>query len=106
VNATATPSFSRGNTMHTLSPAEIGSQIVLELPDRELMGAVIWVNGSVDIGLLENLLNHTFRNWDISVLNNNSVHVTVEDDVTGTEITMFCNETASAMSVQCASQLT
>lgn len=92
--------------MRTLSQAELGSQIVLELPQRELMGAVFWISGSgIDIGLLENLLNDSFTGWSISILDDNHASVTVQDDLTETQVSAFCNETVSAMSVECGASL-
>lgn len=92
--------------MRTLSQAELESQIVLELPQRELMGAVFWISGSgIDIGFLENLLNVSFTGWSISILDDNHVSVTVHDDLTQTQVSAFCNETVSVMSVECGGRL-
>jgi hypothetical protein len=92
--------------MQSLSNAELESQSIQELPDRDLMGAVFWVTGSIDIALFENLLNHTFHHWSISVLDNNHVQVTVEDELTETQVGAFCNESATAFSAQCTGWLT
>jgi hypothetical protein len=92
--------------MQSLSTAELESQTVLKLPDRDLMGAIFSISGSINVDLLSNFLNHSFRNWHISILDHNHVQVTVEDDLTGAQVTAFCNETVSAMSAQCAGKLT
>lgn len=92
--------------MRSFSRAELESQAVLELPRRELMGAVFWISGSIDIDLLEHLLNGSFRGWSISVLDNNHVQVTVQDNLTETQVRVFCNETVSAMSADCRGSLT
>ena len=92
--------------MPSLSTAELESQTLLELPDRDLMGATFWISGSIDVDLLSNFLNHSFRNWHISILDHNHVQVTVEDDLTGAQVTAFCNETVSAMAASCAVRLT
>lgn len=92
--------------MRSLSRAEIESQVVLELPSRELMDAVFLISGSIDIGLLQNLLHDSFNNWSISVLDDNQVQVNVHDNLTDTQVSAFCNETVSVMSVQCGGSLT
>lgn len=92
--------------MRNQSHAELTSQFVVELPDRELLDAVFVISGSIDIGLLQNLLNDSFNNWSISVLDDNNVQVNVYDNLTDTQVSAFCNETVSVMSVECGGSLT
>jgi hypothetical protein len=85
---------------------ELTRQTIFELPDRELLGAFISIGGHVEISVLEGLLNHSFRDWHISVLNDNSVDITVHDNLTQTELNVFCTEVATALSAQCSGTLT
>ena len=91
--------------MQSLSETELQSQLVLELPDRHVMGAVFWVSGSIHVDLFEGLLNQTFHNWSISVLDDNHIQVTVQDDLTDSQVRLFCDETATAFAAQCTGQL-
>jgi hypothetical protein len=92
--------------MHLPHTVELESETVLELPDREMLGALISIGGHIEISVLEHLLNNSFRDWHINVVNDNSVSITVRDNVTETELTAFCNESATVLSAQCSGTLT
>jgi hypothetical protein len=84
---------------------ELTRQTIFELPDRELLGAFISLTGQIEISVLEHLLNNSFRDWHISVLNDNSVNITVQDNLTGTDLNAFCTEAVTALSAQCSGTL-
>jgi hypothetical protein len=92
--------------MQRLDVGELESQTVLQLPDRQLLGAFISISGHVEVSILENLLNNSFRDWHITVLNDNSVSITVQDNLTQTELNVFCAESAAVLSAQCSGTLT
>jgi|tagenome__1003787_1003787.scaffolds.fasta_scaffold16235648_1 hypothetical protein len=83
---------------------ELESQSVQELPDRELMGALITVYAPVTL-TLTNLLNHSFNNWRISVIRINNVDIDVKDVVTVGDINVFCNQVVAVLSAQCFGHL-
>jgi hypothetical protein len=77
---------------------------VLELPERDLLGALIHV-GNVyvgDVSVLENILNKSFNNWDISVLSGNDVNVTVKDNVNDLQLNVFCNTIVGVIAQSCS----
>ena len=93
--------------MQMLSALELESEMVLELPDRELMGGLITVSGNtIDVSILENLLNHSFNNWSIFVLDFNTVNVTVSDNLSQNDLDVFCNQVIAVLSAQCKASLT
>jgi hypothetical protein len=92
--------------MQSLSIAEFESQSIIELPDRDLMGAVYEVTGGIDLCSFGNMLNHTFHNWSMRVVANGHVEVTVADQLTETQVTAFCNATTSTYAAQCTGRLT
>jgi hypothetical protein len=85
---------------------ELSRQTIVELPDRELLGAFISITGHVDVSVLETVLNGSFNGWSISILNDNSVSVTVYDNITETELNVFCTEAVTTLSAQCSGRLT
>jgi hypothetical protein len=95
-----------------LSGVELGSQMVLELPDRELLsGGLIEVNGPlvggpVDVSILENIANNSFNNWHINVLDGNDVNIKVEDNLSQNDLDAFCNQVVAVLSAQCKASLT
>jgi hypothetical protein len=79
---------------------------VVELPDRELLNALINISGlSLDLSILEGLLNGSFNGWTISVLNGNNVTVTVTDNVSRNDLDVFCNQVVTVLSAQCFASL-
>ena len=77
---------------------------VLELPERDLLGALIHV-GNITLGeisVLENFLNKSFNNWTISVLSFNNVNVTVKDNVNDLQLSVFCNQIVAVLSASCS----
>jgi hypothetical protein len=94
-------------TVQMFSAAELESQTALELPDREMLGALIEINGLfIDVSVLENLLNGSFNGWTISVLNDNHVTVEVTDNVSQNYLNVFCNQVVAVLSAQCNASLT
>jgi hypothetical protein len=92
--------------MHLLSAAELESQTVLDLPDRELLGGLITINCVfLDVSVLENLLNGSFNNWSISALNLNTATITVRDNVSQNDLDAFCNQVVTVLSAQCYASL-
>jgi hypothetical protein len=92
--------------MQTLTARELESQMVLELPDRELMGGLIHISGlSIDVSVLENLLNHSFNHWTVNILDKNDVDVTVTDVVSQNDLDVFCNQVVAVLSAQCKAEL-
>jgi hypothetical protein len=89
-----------------ITPDILGSQMVLELPDRELLRSrsLITVNTG-EISVLENFLNH---NWitlnieNVSILSNNDVDVTVKDLVSAQNL---CAQVIALFSAQCEASL-
>jgi hypothetical protein len=86
--------------------SELSRQTIVELPDRALLGAFISITGYIDLSVLEHLLRDSFGDWRISVLNDNSVTITVRDNLTETELSVFCTQAATALSAQCNGRLT
>jgi hypothetical protein len=77
---------------------------VLELPERDLLGALIHV-GNITLGeisVLENFLNKSFNNWTISVLSFNQVNVTVQDNVNDLQLTAFCDSVVTVLNATCS----
>jgi hypothetical protein len=92
--------------MRTYSPAELESQTVLELPERELLGGLIHISCVfLDLSILENLLNGSFNDWSISALNANQVTITVTDNVSQNQLNAFCNQVIVVLSAQCNASL-
>lgn len=92
--------------MRTFSPAEIEAQTVLDLPERELLDATITISGnSLDVSVLENLLNQSFNNYSIFVADFNNVTVNVKDNVSRNDLDVFCNQVVAVLSAQCDAQL-
>jgi hypothetical protein len=88
------------------SAAELESQSVVELPDRELLNALIDISGLfLDVSILENLLNRSFNNWTINVLDGNHVNVNVTDNVSQNDLDVFCNQVVAVLSAQCKASL-
>jgi hypothetical protein len=83
------------------SEAEFELQSVLELPDRELLGALIDIDGPINLLVLTSLLNGSFNGWTISALNGNHVTVTVSDNVSQDTVNVFCNQVAAVLAAQC-----
>jgi hypothetical protein len=83
------------------STSELASQAVLELPDRELLGGVIDIDGPLNLLVLTSLLNGSFNNWYISALNFNHVTVTVTDNLSYNTLNVFCNQVIAVLAVQC-----
>jgi hypothetical protein len=77
---------------------------VLELPERDLLGALIHIGGiSVgDVSVLENFLNKSFNNWSISVLSGNKVDVTVKDNLNDLTLKVFCNTIVGVVAQSCS----
>lgn len=93
--------------MQTFSAAEIEAQAVLDLPERELLAAVITITcNNLDISVLENLLNGSFNNWSISALDGNTYVVNVSDNVNQDSVNAFCDQVGVALSAQCYGSLT
>jgi hypothetical protein len=84
--------------------------MVLELPDRELMGALISVSG-VNIGngdsvvLLATLADKHFTNWTINVLDSDHIAVVVGDNLSGDDIAVFCDQVVAELSASCSGVL-
>jgi hypothetical protein len=84
--------------------------MVLELPDRELMRAVISVTG-VNIGnadsvvLLATLADNHFSNWTINVLACDHVALVVCDDLSGDYVDAFCDQVVLELSASCSGVL-
>jgi hypothetical protein len=91
--------------MNVFSAAELDSQSVLELPDRELLNGLIDIDGPINIAVLTGLLNGSFNNWSISALNFNKVTVTVADNVSQNDLDVFCNQVVAVLSAQCKATL-
>lgn len=92
--------------MQSLSVEEFESQSIFELPGRELLGGLIHISGiSIDVSVLENLLNHSFNNWTINVLSGNQVDVTVQDNLSQNDLEVFCNQVVAVLSAQCNAEL-
>jgi hypothetical protein len=90
-----------------ISAVELESQTALELPDRELLDALIDITGLfIDVSILETLLNNSFNGWTINVLNGNHVTVTVTDNVSRNDLDVFCNQVVAVLSAQCHASLT
>jgi hypothetical protein len=92
--------------MLALEDVELSSQVVLELPERELLGAIISISGHFEVSVLQHLLNDSFHDWHIRVLNDNSVSITVQDNLTQTQVNAFCTQATTVLSVQCAGAVT
>ena len=94
--------------MRSLTVEDLQSQTLLELPDRELMGALIYVTGKVQLTLLAHLLDRYFHSWSTLVsVDHNTVKVTVNDKaVTDSELRAFCTEASYNLSVRCTARLT
>jgi hypothetical protein len=93
-------------SVQMLSAAELATQSVVELPDRELLSALINISGlAIDVSILENLLNGSFNGWTISALNGNTVTVTVTDNVSRNDLDVFCNQVVAVLSAQCNATL-
>jgi hypothetical protein len=86
----------------TFSTSELASQAVLELPDRELLGGVIDIDGPLNLLVLTSLLNGSFNHWYISALNFNHLTVTVTDNVSQDTVNVFCNQVVAVLALQCA----
>lgn len=85
-----------------LSVDELESQVVLELPARELLGALIHVHGiSVDLDLLNVLVRNSFNNYRINVLSGNDVDIDVGDVLSDNDIAVFCNQVIAVLAAQC-----
>jgi hypothetical protein len=92
--------------MHKFSAAELESQTVLELPDREVLGGLITINCVfLDVSVLEGILNGSFNNWSITALNFNSATITVRDNVSQNDLDVFCNQVVAVLSAQCHASL-
>ena len=92
--------------MQNVSAVELGAQMVLELPDRELLGGLIHISGNdIDIAVLTALLNGSFNNWTISVLSFNKVDVNVSDNLSQNDLDAFCNQVVAVLSAQCSGQV-
>jgi hypothetical protein len=92
--------------MHSYTAAELDSQSVLDLPDRELLGGLINITCAfLDVSVLENLLNASFNGWTINVLNANQVTVTVTDNVSKNDLDVFCNQVVVVLAAQCHASL-
>jgi hypothetical protein len=87
--------------VQVFSDAEFKSQSVLELPDRELLGALIDIDGPINVAVLSFLLNGSFNHWSISALNGNHVTVTVSDNVSQNTVNVFCNQVVAVLAAQC-----
>jgi hypothetical protein len=93
-------------SVQMFSAAELESQSVVELPDRELLGALIDISGLfIDVSVLEALLNGSFNGWTISVLNDNHITVTVTDNLSQNDLDVFCNQVVAVLSAQCKASL-
>jgi hypothetical protein len=92
--------------MHNFSAAELESQAVVELPERELLGGLITINCLLlDVSILEGILNGSFNDWSISALNLNSATITVSDNLSQNDLHAFCNQVIVALSAQCNASL-
>jgi hypothetical protein len=84
--------------------------MVLELPDRELMRAVISVTGA-NIGnansvvLLATLADNHFSNWTINVLAGDHVALVVCDDLSGEYVDAFCDQVVGELTATCSGVL-
>jgi hypothetical protein len=87
------------------SAAELESQSILELPDREMLDALIDIDGPINIAVLTGLLNGSFNHWSISALNGNHVTVNVTDNVSQNDLDVFCNQVVAVLSAQCSASL-
>ena len=93
-----------------LSATEREPSMVVELPTRELMRAVISVSG-VNIGsghsvvLLATLADNHFSNWTINVLGGDHVTLVVCDDLSGDDVDAFCDQVVAELSASCSGVL-
>lgn len=92
--------------MQMLSAGELESQIVIDLPDRELLwgtdhGLLTISGNTLDISVLENLLNGSFNNWSINILDGNHLTVNINDNVSQNDLDLFCNQVIVVLSAQC-----
>jgi hypothetical protein len=94
--------------MHTFSRRALDEQPVFELPDRELLGALISIHGKVQLTALAHVLDHFFSSWSTLVsADGNTVTININDaQLTDARLHAFCTEAASDLSVQCAARLT
>lgn len=93
--------------MQMLTAAEFETQTVLELPDRDLLDATITIVGnSIDVSVLEDLLNGSFNGWTINALDGNTYVVNVSDNLNGDSLNAFCNQVVAVLSAQCFASLT
>jgi hypothetical protein len=89
-------------TKHGLTPADLEAQSVRELPDRELLGYVL-IDVAVTAGstaVIERIANTIFDDWQVSVLDDNSVKVTV-GVVEDWKLGVFCQESVDVLSARC-----
>ena len=85
-----------------LSVEELDSLTVLELPARELLGALIHVHGiSLDLALLNVLVRNSFNHYRINVLSGNDVDIEVGDVLSNNDINVFCNQVIAVLAAQC-----
>jgi hypothetical protein len=88
----------------SLATADIQSQAVLALPDRELMGLTIVVLAPVDVDAdLSNLAQNAFQNAEINVVrvDGNTTNVNVNRNLSDIEVTVFCNQIVAVLAAQC-----
>jgi hypothetical protein len=84
--------------------------MVLELPERQLLRAVISVSG-VNIGSghslvsLATLADKHFSDWTINVLACDHLTVVVGDDLSGDDIDAFCDQVVAELSACCSGVL-
>ncbi|HEY3060337.1 MAG TPA: hypothetical protein VGL99_15360 [Chloroflexota bacterium] len=92
----------------SLSASDIGAQVVMELPSRELVCATILVYAPIDIDVdvdirMNNIANNAFRDAEVNLLriDRNHLIVNVERTLSDLDLGVFCNQIASALSAQC-----
>jgi hypothetical protein len=86
-------------TKHAPTSAELDAQAVIELPERVLLGyAVLDVAATAgNTGIVELIADQIFDDWQLHVLEDNSLRVTVgptEDAKLG----LFCRESLEVLS--------
>jgi hypothetical protein len=88
----------------SLSAQERDAQVVLELPDRELLGVTIVVLAPVTVDAdLSHLAQNAFQNAEINVIrvDHNTTNVNVNRNLSDLDIAVFCNQIVAVLSAQC-----
>ena len=98
--------------MKSFGASDVDAQVVIELPDRELVCATILVYAPIDVDVdidikMSNIANNAFRDAEINLLriDRNRLIVNVERTLSDLDLGVFCNQIASALSAQCLKTL-